>query len=167
MATTDNWLRYETAAKQIIARLNDEFGLSAVEGKQVVDGKSGAQWEIDAKGLTEGSNSFVIIECRRYTTSRIKQEQISGIAWRILDTGASGALVVSPLGLQEGASKVAAAAGVRAVRMSADATLESFVVEFLGNLFVSFRGVEAVGQTGVFTPVVVHNSSASEDVRAG
>ena len=81
---------YEVAAKQIIERLHTEFGFSEVQGKQLVDGDSGTQWEIDAKALNEGSTTFVIIECRRHTTSRIKQEEIAGLAWRVEDTGASG-----------------------------------------------------------------------------
>lgn len=167
MTTSDEWRRYEVAAKQIIERLRTEFGFSAVEGKQTVDGQSGTQWEIDAKGLTEGPSTFVIIECRRYTTSRLKQEDIAAVAWRILDTGASGALVVTPLGLQEGAAKVAAAAGVRAVRLPADASLESYVVEFLGNLYASLRGAQAVAEAGVLTPVVENNVSSSKGAGEG
>jgi len=167
MTNSAEWRRYEVVAKQIIEHLRTEFGFSTVEGKQLVDGESGTQWEIDAKGLTEGSSTFVIIECRRYTTSRLKQEDIAAVAWRIVDTGASGALVVSPLGLQEGAAKVAAAAGVRAVRLPADASLENFVVEFLGNLYASLRGVQAVAQTGILTPVVENNVPPSKGASAG
>ena len=91
--------RYERAARDILQRLRSEFGLSEVQGKQVVHGESGATWEIDAKGIVEGSNAFVVIECRRYTTSKLKQEGVAGLAWRVQDTGASAALLVSPLGL--------------------------------------------------------------------
>lgn len=156
------WRRYEVAARQIIERLRTEFGFSSVEGKQLVAGHSGAQWEIDAKGLTEGSDTFVIIECRRYTTSRLKQEDIAAVAWRVSDTGASGALVVSPLGLQEGATKVAAAAGVQAVRMAPDSSLNKFVVSFLGNFYVSLSGVQAQSQVGILTPVVENNVAPRE-----
>ena len=157
MTTNAEWSRYEVAAKQIIERLRAEFGFSTVEGKQLLDGKSGTQWEIDAKGLREDAGAFVIIECRRYTTSRLKQEDVAAVAWRIGDLGSAGALVVSPLGLQEGAKKVAAAAGIRSVRLPADATLEKFVVEFIGNLYASLTGVQAILQTGVLTPLVERN----------
>ena len=167
MTANTDWSRYEVAAKQIIERLRTEFGFSTVEGKQLLDGKSGTQWEIDAKGLKEDASTFVIIECRRYTTSRLKQENIAAVAWRIVDVGASGALVVSPLGLQDGATKVAAATGIRAVRLPADATLEKFVVEFLGNLYASLTGVQAVGQIGMLTPVVENNVPSSGATGAG
>ena len=75
-----------------------------------------------------GCDAFVVVECRRYTTSRIKQEAVAALAWRIQDTGAVGALLVSPLGLQEGARKVAAAANVVAVVLNADATPQQFVL---------------------------------------
>ena len=53
------------------------------------------------------NEGFVIIECRRYTKSRQSQEKIGGLAYRILDTGARGGILISPLGMQEGASKIA------------------------------------------------------------
>ena len=72
------------------------------------------------------------------TTSkvRIEQEEAGGLAFRIMDTGAVGGLFVTPIGLQEGARKVAAATNIRLVRLNADATPQQFVLEFLGNLFV-------------------------------
>ena len=148
------WERYERAARDILQRLRGEFGLSEVQGKQVVHGESGATWEIDAKGIVEGSNAFVVIECRRYTTSKLKQEGVAGLAWRVQDTGASAALLVSPLGLQEGAAKVAASSSILEVRLPADATLEQFVVSFLGNLYASLRGAQANAEAGFVAPAV-------------
>ena len=149
--------RYEEVAAEILGRVKHELGISSVEGKQVVPGLSGTDWELDAKGIKAGSDAYVIIECRRYTTSRLKQEAVAGLAWRIHDTGASGALLVSPLGLQEGAQRVAAAANVVAVHLDAEATPQQFVVSFLNHLFVGLTGVEARGEVGTLTPVVENN----------
>ena len=146
--------KYEEVATEILGRVRRELGLSSVEGKQAVPGVSGTDWELDAKGVRVGSDAFVIIECRRYTTSRLKQEAVAGLAWRIHDTGAAGALLVSPLGLQQGAQKVAAAANVVAVRLNAEATPQQFVLSFLNHLFVGLSGVEACGQVGTLTPIV-------------
>jgi len=158
-STTPAWLRYERAAKDIIARLQSELGLSEVEGKQVIAGESGTDWEIDAKANVEGSTAFVIIECRRYTTSRLKQEEVAALAWRVQDTGASAALVVSPLGLQEGAKKVASSAGIYSMQMTANSSLQRFVVTFLEGMYVSLTGVQATGSVGTLTPIVENNVS--------
>jgi hypothetical protein len=86
-----------------------EFGLVRVEGKQKILGSStGTEWEIEGKGVTTRDKEFVIVECRRYTTSRLKQECVGALAYRISDTGASGGILVTPIGLQEGAKMVAA-----------------------------------------------------------
>ncbi|MFP4896905.1 hypothetical protein [Paraburkholderia sp. EG304] len=59
----------------LLDRFADDFGLSSVEGKQVVPGnRTGTSWEIDAKGVVEGSDAFLIVECRRYTTSKLARE---------------------------------------------------------------------------------------------
>ncbi|MFC6520373.1 restriction endonuclease [Undibacterium arcticum] len=112
---------------------------------------------MDAKGIQSGSEAFVIVECRRYTTSRIKQEAVGALAFRIQDTGAAGGFMVSPLGLQEGAQKVAASANIHSVILNAEATPQEFVLSFLGNLFVSLTGVDMRGEVGKMTPVVENN----------
>jgi hypothetical protein len=70
----DKWQSYEEVATYLLNQCAQEFGLSKVEGKQTIPGlRSDTEWEIDAKGVKEGNEGFVIIECRRYTTSRQSQ----------------------------------------------------------------------------------------------
>lgn len=151
------WRTYEEVAAEILGRLKEEFRLSSIEGKQSISGLSGTVWELDAKGIIEASNAFVIVECRRYMTSKLKQEAVAALAFRIQDTGAAGGLIVSPLDLQEGARKVATSANIQSVVLGADATPQQFVLSFLGNLFVGFKGVEAHGEVGSLTAVVENN----------
>lgn len=103
-AVPKKWLTYEQVAAEILDRIKEELGLSAVEGKQSTPGSSGTDWELDAKGIKDNSGTFVVIECRRHTKSRIKQAAVASLAWCIQDTGAAGGVIVSPLGLQEGAA---------------------------------------------------------------
>jgi hypothetical protein len=71
------WLSYEDATRFLIDKCRLEFGLKAVEGKQEIEGhRSGTKWEIEGKGIREGDTRFFIIECRRYTTSRLEQEAL-------------------------------------------------------------------------------------------
>lgn len=145
---TKSWQTYEDVARHLLASVADEFGLSDVEGKQSVDGlKSGTQWELDAKGVEIGSDQFVIIECRRYTTSRLSQEDLGGLAWRIIDTGARGGITVSPLPLQEGAQRVAAANRVVHVQLNADATPTEFQMRFLDKIRLGFKDEVSVRMT--------------------
>jgi hypothetical protein len=154
---------YEKVATEILNRLRSELGLSSVESKQKVPGlKSGQRWELDAKGFQEGSEAIVVIEYRRRTTSRIVQEEVAGLALRIQDTGAANGLLVSPLGLQAGAKKVAAAFNVVEVILNADATPEEFVLKFLSKVLVGFKGVEARGEIGNLTPVVEYDDRSPD-----
>jgi hypothetical protein len=139
MATdTARWESYEQAAVYLLDQIADVLGLERVEGKQNLAGKnrSGTQWEIDGKGVKLGDEGFVIIECRRYTTSKQKQGQVGELAYRIIDTGAAGGIIVSPLGLQEGAAKVAAAENIETVYMAENSTRTEYMVRFLNNIFV-------------------------------
>lgn len=136
----DKWQSYEEVATYLLNQCAQEFGLSKVEGKQTISGlRSNTEWEIDAKGVNEGNEGFVIIECRRYTTSRLNQESIAALAYRILDTGAQGGIIVSPLGLQEGAEKVARAEKIVNVQLSPDSTPHEFAMQFLNKIFLGFE----------------------------
>ncbi|WP_016956988.1 restriction endonuclease [Catenovulum agarivorans] len=131
------WKSYEEVSSYLLGTIKDKLELTCVEGKQKLVGKkSGTEWEIDAKGVKEGGGGIVIIECRRYTTSKQNQEKIAGLAYRIHDMGASGGIIVSPLGIQSGAEKVAAAEKILSVEISANSTPENFTMRFLNQIFV-------------------------------
>lgn len=137
---TTEWKSYEEVATYLLNQCARELGLSKVEGKQSVPGlRSQTEWEIDAKGVSEGNEGFVIIECRRHTTSKQSQERIASLAYRILDTGAQGGIIVSPLGLQEGAQKVAQAERIVNVQLSPDSTPHEFAMQFLNKIFIGVR----------------------------
>lgn len=131
------WQTYEEVATYLLNRIADEFGLSNFEGKQKVIGKrSATEWEIDAKGVKESDEIFIIVECRRYTTSKQTQEKIGALAYRIMDTEAAGGIIVSPLGLQEGAEKVAKAEKIQTVILNKNCTTENYILEFLNKIRV-------------------------------
>ena len=144
---TTHWKSYEEVAAYLLDQNAHEFGLERVEGKQSVPGlRSGTPWEIDAKGIRDADGAFVIIECRRRTTSRQNQELMGGLAYRIIDTGASGGIIVSPLGIQKGAGKIAAAERILNVQLDAYCTPTEFAMRFLNRLMVGleFRAVADV-----------------------
>ena len=125
------WESYEEVAAYLLNEFAEEFGLGRVEGKQFVEGqRSGTQWEIDAKGVREGNQAFVIVECRRYTTSKQSQGKVGELAYRIIDTGADGSILVSPLGLQEGATKIAAAENIISVHLNENSTRHEYLSNY-------------------------------------
>lgn len=134
--TEKKWESYEDVATYLLDVFAKNFGLGRVEGKQLVPGASGTQWEIDAKGYSEDGSTFVIVECKRYTKSKVPQEVVAGLAFRISDTGANGGIIVTPLGFQEGAKKVAAHTGIHTVCLTQDSTRTDYVLQFLNKFCV-------------------------------
>ncbi len=134
----DSWKTYEEVARYLLWQFGEHFGLEDVEGKQKVKGiRSGTDWEIDAKGRKIGTNEmFVIVECRRHTVSGQKQEHLAGLAYRIVDSGATGGIIVSPLPLQEGAKKVAQAEGIVEVTLNKDCSTTNYIMQFLNEVMV-------------------------------
>ena len=140
MEEPKKWMSYEEVATYLINQFRDKFDLESVEQKQVVPGKiSSTEYEIDAKGVCKENEGFIIIECRRYTKSRQSQEKIGSLAYRILDTGASGGILVSPLGMQEGASKIATAEKIVSVILDEKSTTHSYVMKFLNDVMIGLR----------------------------
>ena len=131
------WLSYEELATYLLNRMRKEFGPESVQGKQKILGKrSGTSWVIDAKGIIEGGEGFFIVECKRYPDRRLNQEMAGGLAYRILDAGADGAILVSPMGFQEGATKVAAAENILNVELDENSTPTDFALKFLNKLYM-------------------------------
>lgn len=130
------WRDYEQVSAYLLNSLSKELGLTKVEGKQKLAGESGTEWEIDAKGIRDRDGGIVIIECRRYTTSKQSQGKMAEFAWRITDTGAKSGIIVSQLGLQKGAKLVAQAGNITSVIIDANSTPKNFAVEFLNKLFL-------------------------------
>jgi hypothetical protein len=135
MKTT--WKSYEEVAAYLLNQNAHEFGLKRVEGKQTIHGRrAGTCWKIDAKGIREGNEGFVIIECRRYTTSKQSQGKMASLAYQIIDTCAVGGIIVSPLGIQKGAAKVAASENILNVQLDANCTPTEFAMKFLNKLMI-------------------------------
>src|SRR5689334_11986229 len=129
--------KYEDVARFVLSQMKDYLGLEAVEGKQLVDGKrSGTAWEIDGKGVLKNNQGFLIIEARRYTTSKLSQESVAAIAYRIEDTSAKGAIIVTPLGLQKGAQLVGDAEQILVMRLNEEATVLNYVAQVLDRVLV-------------------------------
>ena len=84
-----DWERYEQTAQFLLNEFAEHFELGSVEGKQIVPGVSGTKWEIDAKGVKINGAGFLIVECRQWT-SKLSQQDVGSLAYRISDTGAQG-----------------------------------------------------------------------------
>ena len=131
----------------------------------MVPGKrSGIAWEIDAKGIGENDEIFFIVECRRYTTSRQSQEKVGSLAYRILDTGAKGGIVVSPLGMQEGASKIAQAETIYNVILDADSTTTEYILRFLEKTRYGKKLEGRLPYKGTLHAMLIHKDGSVEDL---
>ena len=134
------WRTYEEVGRFLLNKIVAELGLDRVEGAQTVSGqRSGTSWKIDAKGVRIEGAGFVVIEIRRRTSRRLDQESLAGIAYRIADSGASGGIVVTPLGLQEGAKKVASAEGVVVVQLDENSTTTEYILRFLDRVMIGLQ----------------------------
>lgn len=142
------WEIYEEIASELLSKFADKLGLSYVEGKQRIEGRiTGTDWEIDAKGIKEDNEGFIIIECRRHTTRKINQEAMGSLAYRIQDTGVVGGIMVSPLGHQEGAKKVASIANIVEVKLSPDSNNLEYFLGFLNQVMMGVHDTIHVKDT--------------------
>jgi hypothetical protein len=143
---SSTWESYEGVARYLLEKMGDTLGLGLerVEGKQKLAGKSGMEWTVDGKGVKIDDGAIVVIECRRYTTSRLKPEAMGGLAYRIADVGASGGIVVTPIGVQDGGQLIAKGEGIHIVHLDADSTSTDYVLKFLGSVFIGVSAMTTV-----------------------
>jgi hypothetical protein len=153
-----SWHIYEDPACQVLADLRKVLGISRIEGKQTLEGISGTSWELDAKAWREGPDGFLVVEVRRYTTARLKQEDVAAIAYRIKDVEGSGGIIVSPLRLQKGAQAIAETEAISHVILSPDSTGEDYLAEFLGRRFLGALIIESASASETSDAQVIRKS---------
>lgn len=125
------WETYEEVAAYLLNQFAEHFGLGRFEEKQIVRGESGTDWELDAIGYADGNSKVVVVECKRHLKAGISQAIAGSLAWAIQDVGAEGGIIVSPLGLQKGAKKVAAKANIIEVVLDPESSTTEYVMKFL------------------------------------
>lgn len=142
---SSTWESYEEVACFLLEELGDKLGLALerVEGKQKLVGSSGMEWEIEGKGVKAEDGAIVVIECRRYTTSKVKAEQVGALAYRIGDLGAAGGIIVTPIGVQKGGQLIAECEGIQTVRLDADSTTAAYVLKFLDDVIIGVPPAKA------------------------
>jgi predicted helicase len=125
---------YEDLTRQILndERVRPDLGLARVEPyKHNFPGKrTGTSWEVDAFGY-DLDGGLILIECKYYGTRKLNQNQLGGFAYTIQDTGAKRGIVVTTLGLQDGAIKVAKAENITLIRLDYSSNDENFTVHIV------------------------------------
>jgi hypothetical protein len=99
-----------------------------------------------------------------YTTSRQNQDRVGGLAYRIIDTGAQGGILVSPLGLQEGASKIAKAENIYSVILDAGSTTTEYVLRFLEKTRYGKHLQSTIPITATLSAKVIRKDGTVEDL---
>jgi hypothetical protein len=155
--TSKKWETYEQVAGQLLQKMSETLGLDLVrvEEKQKLLGKSGTTWAVDGKGVKTEDEAIILIECRRYTTSKLDQEAIGAFAYRVDDVGAAGGIIVTPIGVQEGGQKVAAYEGIHIVRLDENSTTTDYVLGFLDKVFHGASAHLKIGVTLSATGIVM------------
>jgi Restriction endonuclease len=123
---TQTWRSYEELARHVLMCFADMLGISEVEAKQRLMGATGTEWEIDAKGVKADGRGFLVVECKERSAARLDQATIGSLAFTVQDVGAQGAVIVTSIGLQEGAKKIAEHQDFKIVFLRKESTFEQF-----------------------------------------
>ena len=129
---------YESVSVILLSRFKRVLEFKRVEGKQRAFGASGTRWQLDAKVFKRNRAVFLIVEVKRHTKKKISQAIVGSLVAAIRDTGAVGGLVVSPHGMQKGATMLAKANNIKAVQLTADSTSTDYLMESCQN---AWRGI--------------------------
>lgn len=144
------WMTYEQVAIHLLDRMSKHFGVGRFEGKQVVSGSSGAIWELDGKGCMDSGSGIVVVECKRHVDRGINQATVAALAFTIRDLGADRGILVSPLGLQDGARKVASHANVVEVVLDQNSTTTDYLLSFLNQIHIGWSEKVIAKSTMIF-----------------
>src|SRR5260370_27712594 len=147
--TSKSWQSYEELARYVLRYFSDQLGISDVEAKQRLVGASGTEWEIDAKGVGWGGTGFLVIECKQRTNARLSQATVGALAFTVQDLAAQGAVIVTSIGLQEGAEKVAKHCDFKSLFLTRESTFEAFVAKCGARVVLKCRPEVATVSVGL------------------
>lgn len=161
--TQPEWKRYESAAREILQHFASELGIISIAGEAVLPGHSGTKWHVEGTATCLDDGGFLIMECRRYTTTRLNQESLGGLAFRIQDTGGAGAIIVTPLPLQQGARLVAESQNIIPIEIEAWSTAQNYLARILGKTFHGVGITEAIQVSAKVVSIELKTLKEGED----
>lgn len=164
MPKKKSWKSYEEVATHLLNRFAEHFGLKCVEGKQCVPGKSGTDWEIDAKGVAKNGEGFFVVECK-HRKGRLNQAILGSLAYSIQDTGAQGGIVVTPIDLQVGAKKVAAQENIHHVKLSPESTTTVYLLRWLKGIFTGLPPATCGMKAGLTLRVFQNDGQLVQEIK--
>ena len=149
------WETYEQVTEEILREAGSILGIDLVESKQKVTGQA-TDWEVDVKAVDTSTGKTVLVECKRHGR-RVNQATVASLAYQIQDTRANRGIIVTPIGLQEGAQRIAAMHNIQVVRLSADSDIENFVAYLADRVFVrkTISGPEVSVRIETFKPKTI------------
>ena len=162
-SSSQTWQTYEQVARVVLRDLRQSLGITAVAGYQDLPGNSGTTWRVEGTAVRTTDGAFLIIECRRHTTQGLSQESVGGLAYRISDTGAGGAILVTPLPLQKGATLVAQAQSIAHLVLAPWSTSEDYLAQFMGKNFHKASVRDSVAFGDFAEPMVYRNGKPVDD----
>jgi hypothetical protein len=147
MSMVENWRNYEDAARKIIGKLNsmkDELRIEKITDKQKIKGKSGEEWEMEIMASDSESGKPILLECKCWAKP-IPRDVIVSLAYKIKDVGGERGFIITTIGLQKGAKKIAELENIEIIKLNYDATADRFDL-VLPNRGQHHLGVHAVGK---------------------
>jgi predicted helicase len=131
------WETYEEVARQLISDVRDYLKLGRIEEKQKVKGYiTNTEWEVDVVAYNVDDGKLVLVECKHKSKSTLSQESLAGFAYRIKDTNADHGIIVTTIGLQEGAEKIAKAEKITLIRLDYNSTSENYIAQIANQIFI-------------------------------
>lgn len=130
------WQTYEEAARQLLIDVKEYLGINKVEGKKKIKGQnSGTKWEVDVTPYNAKEGKIILVECKHYLKHAINQDTMAGFAYKIEDTGAAGGIIITTLGLQEGAQKIADAEKILTIKLDYNSTSDNYIAQIGKKIF--------------------------------
>lgn len=137
MPSIKKWCKYEDVVKQLIYDVRDFLEIGRVEGKQKIKGTlSSTEWEVDVVAYNARDEKLILVECKYRSHSKLSQEVLGGFAYRVMDAEADRGIIVTTIGLQEGASKVASASKIIELKLDPNSTSADYIAKIANQIFI-------------------------------
>lgn len=158
MLSQDIWRTYEDASRQLLKDIREQLLFDEKEEKEVGKEGWGAGWEVNLVAFRIGVEGFVLAECNRWKHPPDQGGNLVKFYYTIESSHESDDIIVTPIDLQDGASRVTKAEKITEIKIDLSSSNESFIAGMISHVFAKVRDRISVRNN----LRIVHNGDGAE-----
>lgn len=130
---------YEDASRQLLKDIREQLLFDEVGGNEVTKESWGINWEVNIVAFRVGVEGFILAECNRWKHPPDQGGRLAKFYYTIKCSHESDTIIVTPIDLQDGASRITKAEKITEIKIDLSSSNESFLAGMVSHVFAKVK----------------------------